>query len=160
MANTYTQYYLHFVFSPKYREALIHKSWKENLEKYITHVVQNHEHKLLAIYAMPDHIHILIGYDANQKIPDLIQIIKNSSNIWIKENKFSKFKFDWQLGYGGFSHSKAELNKVINYIRNQESHHKKKSFKEEYLEILKRTEIDYKDEYLFDFFENINLEII
>ena len=158
MANTYTQLYIHLVFSPKNRDALIEKSWKNELEMYATAIVQNHNHKLLAIGTMPDHIHIFIGYNVNQRIPDLVENIKTSTNVWIKDKKLSKFKFEWQKGYGAFSHSRSQLDTVVKYILNQEEHHKKKSFKEEYLEILRKNEIDFKEEYVFDFFEDIDFE--
>ena len=158
MANTYTQLYIHLVFSPKNRDALIGKSWKNELEMYATGIVQNHNHKLLAIGTMPDHIHIFIGYNVNQRIPDLVENIKTSTNEWIKDKKLSKFKFEWQKGYGAFSHSRSQLDTVVKYILNQEEHHKKKSFKEEYLEILRKNEIDFKEEYVFDFFEDIDFE--
>ena len=158
MANTYTQIYIHLVFSPKNRDALIGKSWKNELEMYATGIVQNHNHKLLAIGTMPDHIHIFIGYNVNQRIPDLVENIKTSTNEWIKDKKLSKFKFEWQKGYGAFSHSRSQLDTVVKYILNQEEHHKKKSFKEEYLEILRKNEIDFKEEYVFDFFEDIDFE--
>ncbi len=106
MANTYTQSYFHLVFAVKQREALIKKSWKNELEMYITGIVQNRKHKLLAIGSMPDHIHIFIGYYLNELIPDLVEKIKTSSNLWIKEKKLSKFNFDWQKGYGAFTHSR------------------------------------------------------
>ena len=154
MANTYTQLYIHLVFSPKNREALIKKEWKDELEKYITAVVQNREHKLLAIGSMPDHIHIFIGYNLNETIPILVEDIKTSSNNWIKQKRLSKFKFEWQRGYGAFSHSHSQIDAVVKYIRNQEVHHQNETFKEEYLEILRKNEIEFKDEYLFDFFEN------
>ncbi|MFU8844082.1 MAG: IS200/IS605 family transposase [Bacteroidales bacterium] len=152
MANTFTQFYAHLIFSPKNRDALIRKIWKNELEKYITGIVQNNGHKMLAIGSMPDHIHIFIGYNVNQLIPDLVETIKTSSNAWIKKNQLSKSKFEWQRGYGGFSHSRSHIDKVVKYILNQEEHHRKKSFREEYLAILKKNEIEYKDEYLFDFF--------
>jgi putative transposase len=155
MANTYTQLYIHLVFSPKNRQALIKKSWKDDLEKYITGIVQTNGHKLLAIGAMPDHIHIFIGYNVNQLIPTLVENIKTSSNQWVKDNNFSKYKFEWQKGYGAFSHSRAQLDTVVKYILNQEEHHKKKKFKEEYLEILRKNEIEFKDEYIFEFFDII-----
>ena len=156
MANTYTQCYLHLVFSPKHRESLIKKEWKILLEKYITGIVQTRNHKLLAISAMPDHIHIFLGYNVNDLIPDLVENIKTSSNAWINKEKLSKYKFDWQKGYGAFTHSKSQLDTVVKYILNQEKHHYKKTFQEEYLEILHRNEIDYKEEYIFEFFNNIN----
>lgn len=158
MANTYTQCYLHLVFAVKNRDALIRKTWKENLEKYITGIIQGEGHKLLAINAMPDHIHIFIGYNLNQLIPNLIEQIKTSSNKWIKENKFSRFNFSWQKGYGCFTHSNSQIKAVVNYILHQEEHHKKKSFKKEYLKMLKQNDIKYAEKYLFDFWENVVID--
>ena len=153
MANTYTQIYIHIVFSPEHREALISKEWSDNLEKYITGIVQTNKHKILAIKAMPDHIHIFIGYNINQTLPKLVEDIKTSSNSWVNINNLSNFKFDWQRGYGAFSHSKSQIDAVVKYILNQEEHHKKRSFKDEYLEMLKKNDIKYDDKYLFDFFD-------
>jgi putative transposase len=156
MANTYTQCYFHLIFAVKNRDALIRKEWKNDLERYISVIVQNHKHKLLAIGSMPDHIHISIGYNLNHLIPDMVEEIKTSSNKWIKENRLSKFRFAWQKGYGAFTNSKSQLDGVVKYVLNQETHHKKKTFREEYLKILKNNEIEYKDEYLFDFFDDAN----
>jgi REP element-mobilizing transposase RayT len=153
MANTYTQFYVHLVFSPKNKDAQINKIWKNNLEKYITGIVQHNGHKMIAIGCRPDHIHIFIGYNVNQLIPDLVEKIKTSSNSWIKENRLSKYKFEWQRGYGAFSHSRSQLDSVVKYVLNQDEHHKKKSFKEEYLEILRENDVKYQDEYLFEFFK-------
>jgi putative transposase len=155
MANTFSQSYFHLVFAVKHREALIGRQWKNELEKYITGIIQNHKHKLLAINTMPDHIHIFIGYNLNHLIPNLVEEIKTSSNLWIKQNGFSKFKFDWQKGYGAFTNSHSQIGKAIKYVMNQEVHHKKKSFKEEYLEMLQKNEIQYSDEYVFEFFDDI-----
>lgn len=156
MANTYTQFYVHLVFTPKNRDALIKKTWNNELEKYITGIVQNNGHKLLAIGCMPDHIHIFIGYNINQLIPDLVEKIKTSSNSWIKENKLSKFKFEWQKGYGAFSHSRSQIDIVTNYVLTQNEHHSKKTFKEEYLDMLNKNDIKFQEEYLFEFFEEGN----
>jgi len=153
MANTYTQCYFHLVFSPKNRDALIGKTWKDELEKYITGIVQTRKHKLLAISAMKDHVHILIGYNVNELIPDLVSEIKTSTNHWIKEKKFSSFKFDWQKGYGAFTHSRSQIDDVVKYILNQEEHHRKRPFREEYLEILRKNDIRFEDSYLFEFFD-------
>jgi hypothetical protein len=105
---------------------------------------------------MPDHIHIFIGYNVNQLIPNLIEEIKTSSNSWIKNGNLSKFKFDWQKGYGVFTHSHSQIDAVVKYIRNQETHHQKKSFREEYLEILRKNEIEFRNEYVFEFFDNVS----
>ncbi len=154
MANTYTQCHVHLVFAVKNRNALIKKDWCDELEKYTTVLIQNHKHKLLAISAMPDHIHILIGYNLNQLLPDLVEEIKTSTNSWIKEKKLSKFKFEWQKGYGAFTHSHSQIDPVVKYILNQELHHKNVPFKEEYIEMLKKNGVDFKQEYLFEFLED------
>ena len=154
MANTYSQSYFHLIFSPKNRQALIQRAWKNELEKYITGIIQNNKHKLLAIGSMPDHIHIFIGYCLNHRISDLVEEIKTSSNKWINDNKLSRYKFEWQKGYGAFTHSHSQIDAIIKYVLNQEQHHKRRTFKEEYLEILKRNDIKYNDDYLFDFFDN------
>jgi REP-associated tyrosine transposase len=153
MANTYVQAYFHLVFAVQNRNALIRKSWKNELEMYITGIVQSHKHKLLAIGSMPNHIHILIGYNLNMTIPNLVEEIKISSNRWIKEKKFTNFKFSWQNGYGAFTHSHSQIDHVVKYILNQEAHHHKKTFREEYTELLNEFNVEYKDEYLFDFFD-------
>jgi putative transposase len=156
MANTYTQSYFHLVFAVRNRNALIKKEWENEMEKYITGIAQNHRHKMLAVGSMPDHIHILIGYYLNQLIPDLVEEIKTSTNAWIKEKRLSKFKFDWQKGYGAFTHSRSEIDHVVKYILSQKEHHKKRSFKEEYLEMLENNEVIFSNEYLFEFFNDIN----
>jgi putative transposase len=156
MANTYTQCYIHLVFAVKDRDALIRKEWKDELEMYITGIIQNHQHKMLATGSMPDHLHILIGYNLNQLIPDLVEEIKTSSNSWIKGKRLSKFKFEWQKGYGAFTHSHSQIDTVVKYILSQEEHHRKKPFKEEYLEMLEKNNIEFKEEYLFKFFSDIN----
>ncbi|MBE3138502.1 MAG: IS200/IS605 family transposase [Actinobacteria bacterium] len=155
MANTYTQCYFHLVFAVKNRDALIKKGWKDEMEMYITGIAQNHRHKVLAIGSMPDHIHILIGYNVNQLIPDLVEEIKTSSNLWIKGKRLSKFKFEWQKGYGAFTHSRSQIDPVVKYILSQEEHHKKKPFKEEYLEMLEKNNVEFNQEYLFEFFSDI-----
>ena len=155
MANTYSQCYFHLVFAVKNRNALIKKSWNDQLEMYITGIIQTHQHKLLAIGSMPDHIHIFIGYYMSELIPDLVEEIKISSNVWIKKNHLTPFKFEWQKGYGAFTYSHSQIDAVIKYIMNQERHHQKQSFKEEYLEILSKNGIAFKNEYVFDFFEDL-----
>jgi putative transposase len=153
MANTYTRCYFHLVFAVKNRDALIKPKWKDNLEKYITGIVQNYNHKLLAINAMPNHIHIFIGYNTNHLIPDLVEEIKTGSNAFINEKLLSATRFQWQKGYGAFTVSHTQIARVISYIASQQAHHRKNSFKAEYLNLLRLNEIEYKDEYLFDFFD-------
>lgn len=155
MGDTYTQCSFQLVFAVRNRNALIRKEWKDQLEKYISGIIRNNGHKVLAVGTMPDHIHILLGYHLNQLIPDLVEQIKTSSNAWVKENRLSRFRFGWQNGYGGFTYSRSQIDAVIKYILNQEKHHKKELFREEYLRILKKSEIEYKEEYLFEFFDDV-----
>jgi len=154
MANTYTQVHLHLVFAVKGRKSLIAKSWKDELYKYITGIIQNHNHKLLIINGMPDHLHILIGYRPTQSLSDLMQQIKGDSSKWINQNNLTKEKFEWQSGYGAFSYSKSQIADVITYIENQETHHKKISFKEEYINMLKKFEVEFNEQYIFEEIKN------
>jgi REP element-mobilizing transposase RayT len=149
MANTYTQIHIHFVFVVKYREAMIHTLWKERLHQYITGIVRSCEHKMLIINSMPDHIHMLVGCRPAQSISDLMKNVKAGSSEWINEEKLSKRKFNWQDGYGAFSYAKSDLPTIIKYIENQERHHKKKTFEEEYHKLLKEFEVEFDERYLF-----------
>ena len=153
MASTFSQIYIQVVFAVKRRECLIHSSWEEELYKYITGIIRNKEQKLLAINGMPDHIHILIGMRPSCNLSDLVREIKKSSNDFIKEKQFSKFKFQWQEGYGAFSYSHSDIENVYKYILNQEEHHKKKTFREEYVDLLKKFEVEYNEKYLFNWIE-------
>ena len=155
MAGTFTQLYIHIVFAVKHRAALFHRSWRDELEQYVTGIVENHGHKLLAVGAQPDHIHIFIGQKPVHSIPKLVEEIKTSTNHWIKEKKFCRFKFDWQIGYGAFSHSRSQLSVVIQYVRNQDSHHRKQSFREEYLAMLLKNDIAFEEKYVFEFFPDV-----
>lgn len=148
MANTFSQIYIHVIFSVKRWEYLISNQWKEELYKYITGIIRNKNQKLLIINGMPDHLHLLIGLKPDKSLSDLVRDIKNNSSNFINEKGFVKGKFSWQEGFGAFSYSDSQLNKIINYIKNQELHHQKKSFKEEYIEILKKFKIDYNEKYL------------
>jgi len=149
MTNTYTQIHIQFVFAVKYRKGLIGEEWKDELYKYITGIIKNNKHKLLIINGMPDHIHILIGMRPTQSVSDLMQDIKGDSSKWINGKKFMKEKFEWQEGYGAFSYGKSQIKNVISYIENQEKHHRKKTFKEEYIEFLQKFEIDYNEQFIF-----------
>ena len=149
MPNTYTQIHIQFVFAVKFRAALIQKEWKERLHQYITGIIQANDHKMLQINSMPDHIHIFIGMRPVQSISSLIQNVKTESSKWIKENKFCTAPFAWQQGFGAFSYSKSHVSDVIRYIQNQEVHHKKEIFLEEYRKMLKAFEIIYEEQYIF-----------
>ena len=148
MANTYNKIYLQFVFAVQNRASLIQPAWKDELFKYITGIVQNNNHKLIAINGMPDHLHVFIGYKPHQLIPDLLQDIKGSSSWWINSRHLVKGKFRWQEGYGSFSYSYSHIDRVVKYILNQERHHKKLTFREEYTGLLKRFDVDYNEKYV------------
>jgi len=153
MSSTYSQIYIQIVFAVKGRQSLIQHSWEEELYKYITGIVQNKGQKMLAINGMPNHVHILISMKPSCNLSDLVREIKKASNSFINEKKFCQFKFEWQEGYGAFSYSHSALDKVINYIANKKEHHRKKSFQEEYVDFLKKFEVEYKEEYLFEWIE-------
>jgi putative transposase len=149
MPNTYTQIHMHAVFAVKARAGLIQNEWKNELYKYITGILQHYSHKLLAINGMPDHVHVFFGMRPNQSLSDLMQDIKGGSSQWINDQQFVKGRFEWQQGYGAFSYSKSQAPLVIAYIQNQEIHHRKKNFLEEYKEFLTKFEVDYDDRYIF-----------
>ena len=153
MSGTFSQIYIQIIFAVKGRNSLIHEDWEEHLFKYISGIVKNKGQKLLAVNGMPDHIHILIGMQPSCKLSDLVREIKKASNVFVNENKLSKYKFQWQEGYGAFSYSHSALDNVISYILKQKEHHKRKSFKEEYREFLAKYQIDHQEEYLFDWIE-------
>jgi putative transposase len=148
MANTFTQIYLQFIFAVENRISLIMPEWKDELYKYITGIVQNNKHKLIVINGTANHIHIFVGYKPHQLIPDLLQDIKGDSSKWINNKRLVYGKFQWQEGYGAFSYSHSHIDRVVKYIKNQEAHHKKKSFKEEYLEFLERFAIPHDEKYI------------
>jgi len=153
MPNTYSQLYVQIVFTVKGRANLIAPKNKEELHKFMSGIVTNRGQKMLAIYAMPDHVHLLIGIKPNIAISDLVRDIKAGSSKFINDSKWVNGKFSWQEGFGAFSYSKSSLDNVINYILNQEEHHKKKTFKEEYIEFLEKFEIDYDNKYLFEWID-------
>jgi REP element-mobilizing transposase RayT len=153
MAGAYTQLYIQVVFAVKGRENLIAKTWKDELHKYISGIITNKEQKSIIVNGMPDHIHAFIGLKPSMKISDLVRDIKNNSSNFINEKRFVRGKFSWQEGYGAFSYSHSHIEHVYNYILNQEEHHKKRSFREEYLELLNRFEIEYNEKYLFEWID-------
>jgi len=149
MPNTYTQLLVHIVFTVRNRENLIPAKHREDIHKYITGIVTKRKQKLLSIFAMPDHVHIFVGLTGDVAVSDLVRDIKAGSSKYITDNNFVKGKFNWQTGYGAFSYSKSQIDKVNRYILNQEQHHKKRTFKEEYLEFLEKFGVDYDEKYLF-----------
>jgi putative transposase len=153
MANTYSQIYIQIVFAVQGRQNLIRKENKAELHKYITGIIRNNKQKLLAINCLPDHIHIFIGLNPDVHISYLVRDIKSNSSRFINEKKFVNGKFSWQEGFGAFSYSHSHLDKVVKYVLNQEEHHKKKTFKEEYIELLKKFDVEYNPKYVFEFYD-------
>jgi len=151
MPNTFSQIYLQFVFAVQHRQCVIPSAHKEEIHKYITALVQNRKSKMLAINSMPDHIHIFVGFKPNVLISDFVKEIKVESNTFINSKGWIKGKFSWQEGYGVFSYSHSQIGSVINYIQNQEKHHQKKTFRQEYLEFLEKFDVPFDEKYLFDF---------
>ena len=153
MPNTYSQIYVQIVFAVRGRQNLIPKQYREELHKYITGIVKKREQKMLSVFCMPDYTHILVGLKPSISISDLTRDIKAGSSNFINDNKWISGHFNWQEGFGAFSYSRSQIDTVINYILNQEEHHKKKTFKEEYIDFLKKFEIEYDDKYLFEWIE-------
>ena len=153
MANTYSQLLVQIIFAVKDRQNLISAEWKDELFKYITGIVSNKNQKTLCINGPKDHVHILIGLKPDISISDLVRDIKNNSTNFINEKRFVKGRFSWQTGFGVFSYSNSQMDKVVKYIINQEQHHHKKTFKEEYIEFLQKFNVEYDERYLFDWIE-------
>ena len=150
MADTYSQIYIHIVFAVKGRDNLISGKWKDELYKYITGIITNEGQKLLAINGVPDHVHILIGLKPTVALSNIVRDIKANSSKFINEQRFIARKFEWQQGFGAFSYSHSQIPVIAKYIENQEEHHKRQSFREEYLGFLKLFNIDYKEEFVFE----------
>ncbi|MBL7959667.1 IS200/IS605 family transposase [bacterium] len=150
MANTYTQIYIQVVFAVKGRQNLIPNIHKNELYKYITGIIRNKGQKLIAINGMSDHIHILIGLKPDMMLSDLVRDIKANSSKFINDKKWFRGKFNWQQGFGAFSYSHSQINSVVTYITNQEKHHSKSTFKEEYKKLLEKFIVEYEDKYLFE----------
>jgi len=153
MANTYTQIYMQIIFAVKGRQNLIARGNREDLQKYITGIVQNKGQKMLAIFSMPDHTHVLIGLKPDITVSDLVRDIKAGSSKFINDSRWVNGKFQWQEGFGAFSYSKSQIQSVTRYILNQEEHHKNYTFKEEYVDFLKKFQIEFDEKYLFNWLD-------
>jgi len=152
MANTYTQISIHAVFAVKGRENIITKDWRDRLHEYIAGIIRK-DSTVLAVGGWKDHVHIFTGLPPTIAVSDFVQKVKTNSSKWINEQKLVMGKFQWQEGYGAFSYSRSQRDNVINYIMRQEEHHKIKTFQEEYLDFLKKFDVEYKPEYLFEYYE-------
>lgn len=153
MANTFSQIYIQTVFAVSGRKTMIANDFQEDLHKYITGIVKKKNQKLIVINSMPDHMHILIGLRPSMALSDLVRDIKSDSSDWMNRNRLAQGRFTWQEGFGAFSYGHSQLDMIIRYIQNQQRHHSKKTFKSEYLTLLRKFEIDFKEEYVFEFYE-------
>jgi putative transposase len=157
MANTYTQLYVQIVFAVSGRQSLIHSSHNQELQKYITGIITNKGHKMFAINNMPDHLHLFISMKPSESISDLVRDIKSNSSRLIREKKWTKLPFSWQEGFGAFSYAKSQSEHVIRYVMNQQEHHRVRSFREEYLEMLEKFEVPFDERYLFNFIDHADV---
>jgi REP element-mobilizing transposase RayT len=153
MANTYTQFNVHAIFTVKGRENLITSHFSNDLHKYIAGIINNTKNFSLAVNGYKDHVHTFFELHPTNSVSDVLEVVKTNSSKWINQNKFVKGHFNWQKGYGAFSYSRSQRDSVIKYIINQEKHHSKMTFREEYLELLKKFQIPFDERYLFEFYE-------
>ena len=153
MANTYSQINIHCVFAVKGRENIITKNFRDDLHRYMSGILKNDGSYPLAVGGWKDHVHVFFELPVIMPVAKQMQMLKASASTWINSNKLVTGKFNWQEGYGAFSYSRSQRDTVIKYIMNQEEHHKQKTFREEYLELLKKFEIPYEEKYLFEFYD-------
>lgn len=153
MSGTYSQVHIQVVFAVKGRQNLLKKEWREELFKYISGIISNKEQKPIIVNGVEDHVHVFLGLRPSMRISDIVRDIKNNSTNFINDHNWVKGKFCWQEGYGVFAYKKSDVRTVYNYIFNQEEHHRVKTFKDEFLELLEEFEIPYEEKYLFDWIE-------
>lgn len=150
MAGTFSQIYIQYVFAVKGRENLLQKPWRDEVFKYMAGIIKEKNQKDIIVNGVADHVHVFVGLKPSMNILDLVRDIKNNYSKFINEQKFVKGKFSWQEGYGAFSYAHSQIENGYQYILKQEEHHKKKTFKEEYLDFLQKFEIEYNEKYLFE----------
>ena len=153
MPNTYTQLYAQLVFAVKGRQNLIPKNRKEELHKYISGIVAERGQKLMAVHCMPDHAHLFVGFLPTIALSDLVHDVKRATSLWIKDQQMVKGKFYWQDGFGAFTYNQSQIHRVVEYVLNQEEHHRKRTFQEEYIDFLTKFEVPFEPRYLFDFYD-------
>jgi len=152
--GTFTQMYVHLVFAVGHREPVLSESIRHRVFEYISGIVTSQKHKSIIVNGFSDHVHILLGLNPVISVSDTVHEIKRGSSLFINDNRLLPGKFSWQEGYGGFTYSRSQLDRVYNYIENQEVHHAKKSFRDEYFAILNKYDVEFDPRYLFDFFDN------
>jgi len=149
MANTYTQIYIQIVFAVEGRQSLLRPEHNDELQKYITGIVSGQNQKLLAINNVPDHVHLLVGLRADLSLSELMRDIKAGSSRFVNEKRWTNGRFSWQEGFGAFSYSRSQIDAVIRYIQNQQRHHARRTFREEYIEFLRKFEVEHDERYIF-----------
>jgi putative transposase len=149
VANTYHQIYLQTVFAVKYREAVIEKEWKPTLFAVIGNLINEANCKTIIVNGVADHVHCFIGLKPVVSVSELMKTVKAKSSKYINDNSLTTERFEWQEGYGVFSYSQSQVGKVYKYIQNQEEHHKKQTFRDEYLDFFKKFKVEYDEHYIF-----------
>jgi len=155
--GVYTQMYVQLVFAVKNRNALLHKNIRQRVFEYISGIISEMNHKSIIVNGVSNHIHIFFGLNPVISVSDTVYEIKRGSSLFINKNKLCPGKFSWQSGYAGFTYSKSQIEKVYKYILNQEEHHKKIPFRDEYIAFLKQFEIEHNQKFLFDFMDDVSL---
>ncbi len=150
MAGTYSQIYIQIVFAVKGRKNHLQKPWREEVFKYIAGIIKGKNQKSIIVNGVSNHVHVFVGLKPSMSVSNLVRDIKNNSSNFINNSKFLQNKFSWQEGYGAFSYNHLQLNDIYQYILNQEEHHRKKTFREEYYDLLKEFDVDFEDKYLFE----------
>jgi REP element-mobilizing transposase RayT len=150
MANTYHQVYIQTVFAVKYRAAVIDHKWKSTLFSVIGNLINEAGCQTIIVNGVQDHVHCFIGLKPVVSVSELMKTVKAKSSKYINDNKLTNARFEWQEGYGVFSYGQSQIDRVYKYIQNQEEHHKKKSFREEYLDFLKKFKVPYDERYIFE----------
>ena len=153
MAGTFSQIYIQVVFAVQGRNNFIQKRWRDEVFKYMAGIIKGKNQKPIIVNGVSNHVHLFVGLKPSMALSDLVREVKNNTTNFINQQKFTRGKFSWQEGFGSFSYSYSQIDQVYQYILNQEEHHRKKSFKEEYLNFLQRFEIEYDEKYLFEWYE-------
>ena len=153
IAGTYSQIYIQVVFAVRGRQNLLHKEWREEVWKYMSGIITNKGHKPIIVNGVEDYVHVFLGLKPALALSDLVRDIKNNSSNFINDHRWIKGRFCWQEGYGAFSYSQSQVGNVYNYILNQEEHHTKQTFKTEYIDTLKKYEIEHEEKYLFEWMQ-------
>jgi REP element-mobilizing transposase RayT len=153
MAGTYSQIYIQIVFAVQGRQNLLQKEWRQEVFKYMAGIIRNKGQKPIIVNGVEDHTHVFVGLKPSKALSDLVRDVKNNSSNFINDHKWVKGQFSWQEGYGAFSYSHSQIGDVYNYILDQEQHHAKQPFKDEYMDFLRKFEIEHDVKYLFEWVE-------